>query len=145
MLQVLFFVSPPSPGQGFNICNNPAIAIFLPIPALVLSHDERMSKKYPYYVHTRYYSQQSSNNNNHQLLGDHSTPSYKRPEFSESFKKHMEKVMNTFDGDDNGDGVDCTGEPSIDPSRMVMDNGLDSEYLFDFVENKKNMREYERN
>jgi hypothetical protein len=58
----------------------------------------------------------------------------------------MEKVMNTFDGDDNGDGVDCTGEPSIDPSRMVMDDGLDSEYLFDFVENKKkNMREYERN
>jgi hypothetical protein len=62
---------------------------------------------------------------------------YKRPQFSDAFKKHMEQVMNAFDGDDNGEGIDCTGEPSMDPSRMVMDNGLDSEYLCDFFETNK--------
>ena len=60
-----------------------------------------------------------------------SKDSYKQPLFSESFRKHMETVNKSFPSN-NGEGVDCTGEPSIDPSRMVMDNGLDSEYLDDF-------------
>eukprot|EP00979_Chaetoceros_neogracilis_P018188 scaffold10556_cov258-Chaetoceros_neogracile.AAC.33 len=60
-----------------------------------------------------------------------SKTSYKQPQFSESFRKHMEAVNSSFPVN-NGEGVDCTGEPSMDPSRMVMDNGLDSEYLEDF-------------
>ncbi len=55
---------------------------------------------------------------------------YKRPKFSEAFRKHMEEVKGSFPINED-EGVDCTGEPSMDPSRMVSDNGLDSEYLSD--------------
>lgn len=58
---------------------------------------------------------------------------YNRPKFSQSFLDHLEKVK----GSDNNnmythDGVECTGEPSMDPSRLIQDDGLDSEYLNDF-------------
>jgi len=56
---------------------------------------------------------------------------YKKPHFSDSFRKYIETVEGSFTMNEN-EGVDCTGEPSMDPSRMVMDNGLDSEYLDDF-------------
>jgi len=55
---------------------------------------------------------------------------YKPPQFSDAFQKHMQEIKETFPVNDD-DGVDCTGEPSIDPSRMVMDDGLDSEFLSD--------------
>ena len=59
--------------------------------------------------------------------------SYKRPEFSDAFQKHVKHVTSTFlMNHGNEEGVECTGEPSMDPSRMVMDNGLDSEFLNDF-------------
>lgn len=57
---------------------------------------------------------------------------YQRPRFSSSFLKHMEQVKSSFPDNIRNEGVDCVGEPSIDPSRMVMDDGLDSEYLNDF-------------
>ena len=34
--------------------------------------------------------------------------------------------------DNDKEGIECTGEPAMDPSRMVMDDGIDSEYLSDF-------------
>lgn len=66
------------------------------------------------------------------------------PKFSDAFIRHMEQVINTFENNQYsgaGEGVECTGEPSMDPSRMVMDNGLDSEYLLDFVENSVQEKE----
>lgn len=57
--------------------------------------------------------------------------SYKPPVFSDSFKKHLEKVKGNFPTNDN-EGIECTGEPAMDPSRMVMDDGIDSEYLSDY-------------
>jgi hypothetical protein len=62
---------------------------------------------------------------------DEEAKCYKTPQFSDSFRKHIETVEGSFAINKN-EGVDCTGEPSMDPSRMVMDNGLDSEYLNDF-------------
>ncbi len=62
---------------------------------------------------------------------------YKAPQFSKSFLEHMEKVKqqgrSRSAGNNNDEGVDCVGEPSMDPSRMVQDNGLDSEYLDDYL------------
>ena len=55
---------------------------------------------------------------------------FTRPKFSQTFRKHMEDVKGNFPANEK-EGVDCTGEPSMDPSRMVMDDGLDSEYLSD--------------
>ena len=57
------------------------------------------------------------------------TTEYKRPVFSDSFRKHMEQVRASFPSND--EGVDCTGEPSMDPSRIVGE-GIDSEYLNDY-------------
>lgn len=60
---------------------------------------------------------------------------YKPPQFSKSFMEHMKKVR----GEERADveeGINCTGEPSIDPSRRVQDDGLDSEYLNDFFDNR---------
>ena len=56
---------------------------------------------------------------------------YKPPKFSNAFRQHMESIKGKFPTNDD-EGVDCTGEPAMDPSRMVMDDGLDSEYLSDF-------------
>jgi len=56
---------------------------------------------------------------------------YKPPKFSDSFRRHLEEVTGGFAVNDD-EGVNCTGEPSMCPSRMVMDNGIDSEYLDDF-------------
>jgi hypothetical protein len=61
---------------------------------------------------------------------DTASSQYKRPQFSDSFRKHMEQIKSNFPENED-EGVDCTGEPSMDPSRMVMDDGLDSEYLSD--------------
>ncbi|GFH47616.1 predicted protein [Chaetoceros tenuissimus] len=57
------------------------------------------------------------------------TTEYKRPVFSDSFRKHMEQVRASFPSND--EGVDCTGEPSMDPSRIIGE-GIDSEYLNDY-------------
>ena len=58
---------------------------------------------------------------------------YKQPIFSKSFLNHLNQVKKQRGYDNiNNEGVDCTGEPSIDPSRMVQDDGLDSEYLNDY-------------
>jgi len=75
---------------------------------------------------------------NSSSLSSWSSHQKRPPKFSDAFKRHMEQVINTFENNPYigaAEGVDCTGEPSVDPSRMVMDNGLDSEYLSDFVEN----------
>ena len=61
---------------------------------------------------------------------DPASSQYKKPQFSDSFRKHMEQIKSNFPENED-EGVDCTGEPSMDPSRMVMDDGLDSEYLSD--------------
>jgi len=66
--------------------------------------------------------EQPNNNNNNK---------YKPPKFSQSFLKHMEQVRKSRVYN-NEEGVECDGEPSVDPSRMVQDNGLDSEYLNDY-------------
>lgn len=63
---------------------------------------------------------------------------YKPPQFSKSFMEHMERVRQqgnsgTASASASEEGVACTGEPSVDPSRMVQDDGLDSEYLNDFI------------
>jgi len=70
-----------------------------------------------------------ANNEDDESLKKEST--YKPPVFSNSFKKHLEKVKGTFPDNDK-EGIECTGEPAMDPSRMVMDDGIDSEYLSDF-------------
>jgi hypothetical protein len=58
---------------------------------------------------------------------------YKRPQFSSTFLQHLEEVKASFPDKIDGEGVDCTGEPSQDPSRIVMDDGIDSEYLGDYL------------
>jgi hypothetical protein len=65
----------------------------------------------------------------------HNSKEYKPATFSKSFLAHMEQVKGGYSNSNNSnneEGVDCTGEPSMDPSRMVQDDGLDSEYLNDF-------------
>ena len=57
---------------------------------------------------------------------------YKPPTFSKSFLAYREQVRQKAGISSDQEGVDCTGEPSVDPSRMVQDDGLDSEYLDDF-------------
>ena len=64
-------------------------------------------------------------------LKQEASSTYKPPVFSSSFKKHLEKVKGAFPDNDK-EGIECTGEPAMDPSRMVMDDGIDSEYLSDF-------------
>jgi hypothetical protein len=61
------------------------------------------------------------------------TTDYKRPQFSSAFIRHLEQVKASFPDKMEGEGVDCAGEPSQDPSRLVMDDGLDSEYLGDYL------------
>jgi hypothetical protein len=69
------------------------------------------------------------------MTTDTGKENYKKPQFSKSFMEHMKKVR----GEERADveeGIDCTGEPSIDPSRRVQDDGLDSEYLNDYFDNR---------
>ena len=80
-----------------------------------------------------------------QCTNKDSSSSYEPPKFSNSFKEHMDSVRKDYErtsstssvGED--DGVDCTGEPSLDPSRMLMDDGLDSEYLYDFHQSSQHV------
>lgn len=58
---------------------------------------------------------------------------YKRPQFSSAFLQHLKEVKASFPDKIDGEGVDCLGEPSQDPSRIVMDDGIDSEYLGDYL------------
>jgi hypothetical protein len=58
---------------------------------------------------------------------------YKGPQFSSAFLRHLVQVKASFPDKMEGEGVDCAGEPSQDPSRLVMDDGLDSEYLGDYL------------
>ena len=68
--------------------------------------------------------------------------SYKPPVQSESFRKHLESVESSWPYDsedaandsnggsnkvDSDGGVQCTGEPSMDPSRMIQNVLLDGE------------------
>ena len=58
---------------------------------------------------------------------------YTAPTFSQSFLSHLEAVRNEwYDSFDNS-GVKAVGEPSTDPSKMVQDSGLDSEWLDDYI------------
>jgi hypothetical protein len=52
--------------------------------------------------------------------------------FSASFILHLQAVRNENDYDSNDFGVRALGEPSIDPSRAVQDNGLDSDWLDEY-------------
>lgn len=67
--------------------------------------------------------------------GKSKRPDYNPPKFSASFLAHMEEVKTQKLGknaDANVEGVDCDGEPPIDPSRLVQDDGIDSEFLSDY-------------
>mmetsp|Transcript_18938 Transcript_18938/g.28076 ORF Transcript_18938/g.28076 Transcript_18938/m.28076 type:complete len:115 (+) Transcript_18938:110-454(+) len=79
---------------------------------------------------THYFIARSSLGDDQDPDPDEKANCYKQPQFSDSFRKYIETVEDSFPMNDD-EGVDCTGEPSMDPSRMVMDNGLDSEYLND--------------
>ena len=57
---------------------------------------------------------------------------YQPPIFSESFLEHLAQVKGSIGTSRGKDGVECEGEPAIDPSRMVQDDGLDSDFLNDF-------------
>ncbi len=87
----------------------------------------------------------NNNNNNNDSDGDHlqqqntcmtDKQKYKPPKFSNSFMEHMKKVRGEERRADVEEGINCTGEPSIDPSRRVQDDGLDSEYLSDYFDNR---------
>jgi len=58
---------------------------------------------------------------------------YKPPKFSPSFLAHRnslaDKHFSTYQYETIDEGVRCPGEPAMDPSRFVKDNGLDSEWL----------------
>lgn len=75
-------------------------------------------------------SSEESNGMNEKIS---STSDYKRPQFSSAFLKHLKEVKASFPDKIDGEGVDCIGEPSQDPSRIVMDDGIDSEYLGDYL------------
>ena len=74
-------------------------------------------------------SSRCEDNENDEYKGENS---YVSPTYSQSFLKHLSSVQNSYDMSSQGEGIDCTGEPSIDPSRTIQDNGLDSEWLEDF-------------
>ena len=58
---------------------------------------------------------------------------YQAPKFSDSFMDHLADVKEGSKNINDDEGVECDGEPSIDPSRTVTDDGfLDSEYLSDY-------------
>ena len=60
---------------------------------------------------------------------------YIPPKFSASFLAHMKEVKEQKLGkyaDTNAEGIQCDGEPPIDPSRLVQDDGIDSEYLNEY-------------
>ena len=78
--------------------------------------------------------QANTNTNEQKIKIQKSDKNYEAPKFSKSFMQYMEKVRaeGMGRGNKNKEGVDCTGEPSIDPSRLIQDDVLDSEYLSDF-------------
>ena len=57
---------------------------------------------------------------------------YQPPKFSDSFLEHLAQVKGSSCRSGNNEGVECEGEPALDPSRMVQDDGLDSEFLNEF-------------
>lgn len=60
---------------------------------------------------------------------------YTPPKFSASFLAHMQEVKVQKLGksaDTNAEGIQCDGEPPIDPSRLVQDDGIDSEFLNEY-------------
>ncbi len=65
-----------------------------------------------------------------------SHPNYTRPTFSASFLAHLEEVkrqrLGRIANEHAEEGVSCVGEPSIDPSRMIASDGIDSEFLNDY-------------
>jgi len=55
---------------------------------------------------------------------------YTTPMFSESFLKHRADVVSSWpSGGDIEDGVQCTGEPAVDPSRELQGDEGDSEWM----------------
>jgi hypothetical protein len=57
---------------------------------------------------------------------------YQPPKFSSTFLEHLAQVKGSIAKHSDDEGVECEGEPAVDPSRMVQDSGLDSDYLNDF-------------
>lgn len=61
---------------------------------------------------------------------------YTAPVHSTSFLSHLESVRNERENDySEYSGVKAFGEPAMDPSRLVRDCGLDSEWLDDYIHN----------
>mmetsp|Transcript_10585 Transcript_10585/g.21350 ORF Transcript_10585/g.21350 Transcript_10585/m.21350 type:complete len:172 (+) Transcript_10585:655-1170(+) len=94
---------------------------------MMISTFQQKAPRYRYYMYAKrsatvaHVKEEDGDDENDDPGSDTTSSDYKPPQHSSNFLQHLEQVRGAWPDkqEDDEEGVECTGEPAVDPSRIV--------------------------